>query len=137
MACDANFQSTYTEVDNSPKSLASSLTGESMLAFSKSTSLLVFGVSKTGRLLISADVCTHSTRQHDALTPTASDITSIHIQLYNYQQFVYVYVSILRYIRSLYVTTSAQSTRDVSHDFTTQSMQHVPSHVWCRRGDNV
>jgi len=86
---------TYTEVDNSPKSLASSLTGESVLTFSESSSFLVFGVFKTGWPFTSADARTHdSTRQYDACKPTASDITGIRIQLYNNQctmQTAFVY----------------------------------------------
>jgi len=76
----------YMEVESSPKSLASSLTGESVVTFSRHLINLLLGVFKSRRSFTSAFVDTHSAQQHDPLEPQASDI--IRIQLYNKQRLV-------------------------------------------------
>jgi len=130
---------TYTEVDNSPKSLASSLTGESVLTFSESSSFLIFGVCKTGWPFTSADARTHdSTRQYDACKPTASDITGIRIQLYNNQctmQTAFVYDLSLR---AYAVTSSAdgsQVTTTLRHNQCSMC-NAMPLQLW-QLGNNI
>jgi len=68
----------YMEVDNSPMSLASSLTGESVLTFSN-INLFVLGVLRNRCSLRSDDVRTQPTLQLDFLEAPASDI----IRTYN------------------------------------------------------
>jgi len=68
------------EVDNSPRSLASSLTGESTLTLPKHPSnFLVCGVFKSGWSLTLADVRAHSVRQHDPLETPVTDIIHIYV----------------------------------------------------------